>query len=80
MGGADHPSVSPAIGSDGGGPVRKRTVAAAGLDSSPAASIDEVEDPDSRDEKKRQPVKRACNECRQQKVCRVPGLIQRGFR
>ncbi|PYH84096.1 hypothetical protein BO82DRAFT_305661 [Aspergillus uvarum CBS 121591] len=68
MGGADHPSVSPAVGSDGGGPVRKRTVAAAGLDSSPAASIDEVEDLDARDEKKRQPVKRACNECRQQKL------------
>jgi hypothetical protein len=39
----------------------------AGLDSSPG-SIDDVEEVENRDEKRRQPVKRACNECRQQKV------------
>ncbi|RMJ21444.1 Transcription factor [Aspergillus sp. HF37] len=39
----------------------------AGLDSSPG-SIDDIDDADARDDKKRQPVKRACNECRQQKL------------
>ena len=39
----------------------------AGLDSSPG-SIDDVEGQENHEEKKRQPVKRACNECRQQKV------------
>jgi hypothetical protein len=39
----------------------------AGLDSSPG-SMDDVEDVENREEKRRQPVKRACNECRQQKV------------
>jgi hypothetical protein len=47
---------------------RKRNVTMAGIDSSPG-SIDEAEDIDGRDDKRRQPVKRACNECRQQKVC-----------
>lgn len=47
---------------------RKRNVALAGMDSSPG-SIDDGEDLD-RDDKRRQPVKRACNECRQQKVRR----------
>lgn len=46
---------------------RKRNVAMAGIDSSPG-SIEDMDDTDARDEKKRQPVKRACNECRQQKV------------
>lgn len=46
---------------------RKRNVTIAGFDSSPG-SIDDAEDNDARDEKRRQPVKRACNECRQQKV------------
>ena len=45
---------------------RKRNVTIAGIDSSPG-SIDEADDMD-RDDKRRQPVKRACNECRQQKV------------
>ncbi|EPS30349.1 hypothetical protein POX_b02641 [Penicillium oxalicum] len=45
---------------------RKRNVALAGMDSSPG-SIDDGEDLD-RDDKRRQPVKRACNECRQQKL------------
>ncbi|KAJ5750373.1 hypothetical protein N7533_007401 [Penicillium manginii] len=46
---------------------RKRNVTMAGIDSSPG-SIDEAEDIDGRDDKRRQPVKRACNECRQQKL------------
>jgi hypothetical protein len=67
MGGTGHSSASPAVGPDGLGQVKKRTVAMAGLESSPG-SVDDVEDNDQREEKKRQPVKRACNECRQQKV------------
>ncbi|KAJ5574299.1 uncharacterized protein N7459_008726 [Penicillium hispanicum] len=46
---------------------RKRNVAIAGIDSSPG-SMEDAEDNDARDDKRRQPVKRACNECRQQKV------------
>ncbi|BCR94428.1 putative C6 transcription factor (Leu3) [Aspergillus luchuensis] len=67
MGGASHPSVSPAVGSDAAGPARKRTTTMAGLDSSPG-SIDDIDGQDNQEEKKRQPVKRACNECRQQKL------------
>jgi hypothetical protein len=49
---------------------RKRNTSIAGLDSSPG-SIDDVDGQDGEDgaeERKRHPVKRACNECRQQKV------------
>ncbi|KAJ5130343.1 uncharacterized protein N7515_006382 [Penicillium bovifimosum] len=46
---------------------RKRNTTIAGMDSSPG-SIDDMEDNESREEKRRQPVKRACNECRQQKL------------
>ena len=46
---------------------RKRNVTMAGIDSSPG-SIDDMDDQEAREEKRRQPVKRACNECRQQKV------------
>ncbi|KAF9884036.1 hypothetical protein FE257_002374 [Aspergillus nanangensis] len=67
MGGDSHPSVPGAGGPDVGGPLRKRNIAMAGLDSSPG-SVEDMDDADSREEKKRQPVKRACNECRQQKV------------
>lgn len=63
MGGVGHPAVGP----DGLGHARKRNVTMAGLDSSPG-SIDDIEDSELREEKRRQPVKRACNECRQQKV------------
>ncbi|KAJ5628963.1 Transcription factorfungi [Penicillium lividum] len=45
---------------------RKRNVTIAGIDSS-RGSIEDAEDND-RDDKRRQPVKRACNECRQQKL------------
>ncbi|OJJ51263.1 hypothetical protein ASPZODRAFT_127303 [Penicilliopsis zonata CBS 506.65] len=64
MGGVSHATV---IGPEGLGQIRKRNVVVAGLDSSPG-SIDDVEDIDGREEKRRQPVKRACNECRQQKL------------
>lgn len=67
MGGIGHTSFSPAVASDGVGSARKRNAGVAGLDSSPG-SMDDAEDIEMRDEKKRQPVKRACNECRQQKV------------
>jgi hypothetical protein len=55
-----------------GGPAsgKKRNVAVAGLDSSPG-STEDVEDGEPHGEKRRQPVKRACNECRQQKVSSV---------
>lgn len=49
---------------------RKRNGVGAGLDSSPG-SIDDLDDGDQQDGKKRQPVKRACNECRQQKVSAI---------
>lgn len=64
MAGVNHAplSMSAADGLQG----RKRNVTIAGMDSSPG-SIDDAEDND-RDDKRRQPVKRACNECRQQKV------------
>lgn len=66
MGGVGH---SAAVGPDGLGQARKRNVTMAGLDSSPGSvDVDDIEDSELRDEKKRQPVKRACNECRQQKV------------
>lgn len=67
MAGVGHPSVSVAAVSDGQGHPMKRNVAMAGLDSSPG-SIDDIDEAEARDDKKRQPVKRACNECRQQKV------------
>jgi hypothetical protein len=65
MAGVNHMSVS--VGADGihG---RKRNTTIAGIDSSPG-SIEDMDDNESREEKRRQPVKRACNECRQQKVC-----------
>lgn len=65
MSSVGHPSG--AVASDGLGQPMKRSVAMAGLDSSPG-SIDDVDENEAREEKKRQPVKRACNECRQQKV------------
>lgn len=67
MASASHSSAPGAETSDAAGPVRKRNVMMAGLDSSPG-SVDDVEEGDAREERRRQPVKRACNECRQQKV------------
>lgn len=72
MGGAGHPSVS-ATGGPDVGPARKRNVTVAGLDSSPGSvDVDDIDEADNREEKKRLPVKRACNECRQQKVRPLP--------
>ena len=48
---------------------RKRDRSLAGLESSPGSVDDGVDDDDAGDERRRTPgVKRACNECRQQKV------------
>lgn len=58
---------------------RKRNVTMAGMDSSPG-SIEDVDDNDAREEKKRQPVKRACNECRQQKVRAMRRSIRHRWR
>lgn len=60
---AHHPLGTPGARSAGS----KRSLTGAGLDSSPG-SIEDIQDGDDAEEKKRQPVKRACNECRQQKV------------
>jgi hypothetical protein len=46
---------------------RKRNTSIAGLDSSPG-SIEDVDGDEGSEDRKRHPVKRACNECRQQKV------------
>ena len=55
---------------------RKRKRSAAGLDSSPG-SLDEGGEDEGGDGQRRTPVvKRACNECRQQKVC---ALMQQGW-
>jgi hypothetical protein len=63
MAGVNHTSASMGAADSVSG--RKRNVTIAGMDSSPG-SIDDGED--IGDDKRRQPVKRACNECRQQKV------------
>lgn len=65
MSGLNQVSMSLADGVHG----RKRNVTMAGIDSSPG-SIEDMDDHEAREEKRRQPVKRACNECRQQKVGR----------
>lgn len=64
MAGINHAPVSMSASDSVQG--RKRNLTMAGMDSSPG-SIEDVDD-DAREERKRQPVKRACNECRQQKV------------
>lgn len=65
MAGINYASVS--MSASDGVQGRKRNVTMAGMDSSPG-SIEDVDDNDALEERKRQPVKRACNECRQQKV------------
>lgn len=49
------------------GGVKRRNVSMTGFDSSPG-SPDDIEEVDAHEERRKQPVKRACNECRQQKV------------
>ncbi|OJD28401.1 hypothetical protein ACJ73_00179 [Blastomyces percursus] len=63
---------SPASVSTFGGGNRRRNVHTAGQDSSPG-SIEDIEEAENnanntQDDRKKQPVKRACNECRQQKL------------
>lgn len=64
-GGASLSPSSPVSSRHGnGGPKRKRSSIMGGVESSPGSGND-----DDHGDKKRQPgVKRACNECRQQKV------------
>lgn len=58
-------SLSPTSPVSSRGPKRKRSTGLNGLEDSPGSFADD----DHGDDKKRQPgVKRACNECRQQKV------------
>ena len=73
MGGAGHSSGSPVSErhATSGISNRKRNASLAGLDSSPGT----VESPEAdasddahHEDRRKQPVKRACNECRQQKV------------
>lgn len=60
-------------GGANGGPKRKRSSGLGGLLESSPGSADE--DGFDQSERKRQPgVKRACNECRQQKVSQPPNL------
>ncbi|KAJ5095680.1 hypothetical protein NUU61_005036 [Penicillium alfredii] len=65
MAGVNHTPVSAAASEAVSG--RKRNVTIAGMDSSPG-SIEDADDNDAREDRRRQPVKRACNECRQQKL------------
>ncbi|KKZ66055.1 hypothetical protein EMCG_08168 [[Emmonsia] crescens] len=63
---------SPASVSVFGGGTRRRNVSITGLDSSPG-SIDDIDEAENNannthDDRRKQPVKRACNECRQQKL------------
>lgn len=72
-GGVEHrsPVTSPTgFNKPGGDNGRKRTHEAAGLDSSPGSGVGEGE---GNDERRKPGVKRACNECRQQKVFNTPG-------
>ena len=67
---SDSPVASPTTVKSEGGRGRKRTLEGSGVNGSPE-SRDDVDD--GSEEKRRLPgVKRACNECRQQKVCRYP--------
>ena len=67
--GASSPLVSPTSTHSSGAKTQKRTQSTAGLESS-AGSGDDVDE--AGELRKRQPgVKRACNECRQQKVNRA---------
>lgn len=65
-GAASMSPTSPVSSRHGGVPKRKRSAGIGGLESSPGSF---AEDDHGDGDKKRQPgVKRACNECRQQKV------------
>lgn len=75
-GGVEHRSPvtsPPGFNRPGGDKGRKRTHDATGLDSSPGSGVGEGE---GNDERRKPGVKRACNECRQQKVFNTPGQQQ----
>ncbi len=85
---ASRPALSegdgPATGLTSPTQSQKRNASVAGFDSSPAsASIGspDLNDEHARVDGKRRPVKRACNECRQQKVSyeNCPGASSRGI-
>ena len=66
-GAASMSPTSPISSRHGAAPKRKRSAGLAGLESSPGSFVDDDHHADG--DKKRLPgVKRACNECRQQKV------------
>lgn len=69
-GAASMSPTSPASSRPGsGGPKRKRSSGLVGAESSPGSYLDDDHADAADHDKKRQPgVKRACNECRQQKV------------
>ena len=71
MGGLGSPASIERPGSHG----RKRKASIAGFDSSPGTIESpgnyESDDGHPNDERRKQPVKRACNECRQQKVSQL---------
>lgn len=75
-GGVEHRSPvtsPPGFNKAGGDKGRKRTHEVAGLDSSPGSGVGEGE---GNDERRKPGVKRACNECRQQKVFNTSGHQQ----
>ena len=74
IGGQPGAASSPAARNGLGAVKRKRS--AAGFESSPGDSLEVQENEDEEAERRRQPgVKRACNECRQQKVSLVEGYL-----
>lgn len=75
-GAASTSPTSPASSRHGsGGPKRKRSSVLVGAESSPGSDLDDDHADAADHDKKRQPgVKRACNECRQQKVSRTTML------
>lgn len=74
IGGQPGSASSPAARNGLGAVKRKRS--AAGFESSPGDSLEVQENEDEEAERRRQPgVKRACNECRQQKVSLVQGYL-----
>jgi hypothetical protein len=74
-GGSGEPSRSIFISRPATAESRKRNSLVAGLDTSPgsidSADFDGTENGQQQEEERRHPVKRACNECRQQKVSTV---------
>ena len=73
--GASSNTASPKNSRPNGGRSQKRNPEAAGLESSPG-SVEDANEGGNSDDRKRQPgVKRACNECRQQKVSQPAWML-----